>query len=206
MPVFLLTFYWYIYILSKKELSSFTWVIMMSKGATRKAIQYLVLKSDDEKIKGRYFKQEIFLQEILFDDIIDIVLYYTYSQPDVVDFSKINSFNFKDILIKSWNEWIEKEENECFKGLNCAWANDSGPLGGTAGSAEIYLYYNPGIMMYERMYDFFFADYSDWAFYLSKRIEIMVFPKWKRNIGKLNRSFDLGYMVCEAMRKKYMGR
>lgn len=182
-------------------------VINVVKGVLRKKIRFLIIQSDDNKIKGKFFKSETFLKEITFDDVFDTVLYYASIQQDVAKFSKIKSIDFYRLCKEIWKEWISEEKNgKNFGNLNSAWVNNSGPMGGTAGEAEIYFYYHPGVMMYETLFDFFSVNFNADDSYEWLRIETNVFPKWKRNLKKINLAFDLAYLICEAMRKKSVGR
>jgi len=175
----------------------------MKTRSVRKTILDLIFESKDENIKGKAFREESWLSQIRFSDVVDIILYYMILQQDIERFSRISSTDFYHLFKNVWDEWIIEEENKAFFDLRGSWSNGPGPMGGTAGPAEMYMFYHPGITNYETIYSFFFETYSNWPNY-SGHMKIMVLPKWRRekNLKNINLVFNLAHRICEAMRKE----
>jgi len=170
--------------------------------SSKEQILKFVKESTDDGIKGEIYKREEYLKEIRFGDIIDIVLLYISLGSDLEAFGRINTIDFRALLKKEWFCWTKN--NNDFQLLNSAWACDSGPMGGTAGTAEMYMSYFPGITMHEKLGHFFFYpirfDHS-WEGYRDKHIKIYVFPKWRRNIKRIDKVLDFAEIICQEIRK-----
>lgn len=166
-------------------------------------ITNLIKQSTDDGIQGNAFKEESYLQEIRFSDVIAIILYYISLQPDLDKIGQMNTNDFWCLFKKEWYDWTKINRQFC--SLNSAWSSEPGPGGGGAGLAEIYFCYHPGIGRCDRLSHFF--QYPSrfnygWGVYRDKRIKIYIFPKWRRNIKKLDAAFDLAESICEEMRNQ----
>jgi hypothetical protein len=177
----------------------------------RKIIVNLIQESKDENIQAPAFREESWLNNILFSDIMDIVLFYINLQHDLEKIGKIRSDDFYRLVENVWKEWIRDKNNEVFFNLNSAWSNGPGPMDGSAGPAEMYMLYHPGLLGHKYLLAFF--SYPEelpggWSPY-REHLKIMVFPKWRRenNFKNLSKIFNLAAMICNAMREKQnMGR
>ena len=168
----------------------------------KEKILKLVKESTDDGIRGEMHKREEYLQEIRFGDIADIILLYISLQSDIETIGRINTIDFQALFKKEWLCWTKR--NKDFQLLNSAWANESGPMGGTAGTAEMYMSYFPGITNHEKLRHFFSYPIRfghSWENYKNKHIKIYVFPKWRRNHEKLEAVLDLAEIVCKEIRK-----
>jgi hypothetical protein len=164
-------------------------------------ITKLIKESTDDGIKGNAYREESYLQKICFDDVFDILLYYISLQADIDKISKIDTIDFCCLLEKEWFCWVKHNREFCY--LNSAWSSGPGPMGGTAGTAEMYTSYHPGINGYDKLYHFF--QYPKrfnrgWEIYRDRHIKNYVFPKWRRNIEKLDAVFSLAEIICEEIR------
>jgi hypothetical protein len=165
-----------------------------------------IKKSNADGIEGSYYKRKAYLRQIVFSDIIDIIFYYISLQQDLDKIASMKPDVFYNILENTWNEWIKDKKNKSFITLDRAWHSNPGPMGGTAGSAEIYAYYHPGFYHYGDMFIFFIyprAFVGGWEHYKDVHIKDYVLLKWKQknNIKKIDLVFNLAEMVCQAMRK-----
>lgn len=172
----------------------------------RKTIRKLIKESKDEDIRGAAFRKESWLSRICFDDLMDIVLFYISLQPDIKVIGKTKGFDFWQLMKNVWMQWIADKKNKVFLDLNSAWYAGPGPMDGSAGPAEMYMMYCPGVVNYNYLSAFFFypEELPDgWSSYRN-HMKIMVFPKWKRenNYKNLPLVFNLARMACEAMRKE----
>ncbi|MFZ3058005.1 MAG: hypothetical protein WA092_03105 [Minisyncoccales bacterium] len=168
----------------------------------REKILKFVKESTDDGIRGEMYKREEYLQEIRFGDIIDIILLYISLQSDIETIGRINTIDFQSLLKKEWFCWTKN--NKDFQLLNSAWASGPGPLGGTAGPAEMYMFYFPGITNHEKLWYFFSYPIRfghSWENYRDKHIKIYVFPKWRRHPEKIEAVLDLAEIVCKEIRK-----
>lgn len=168
----------------------------------REQISKLVKESTDDGIKGEMFKREEYLKEIRFGDVADIILLYISLQSDIESIGRVNTIDFQSLLKKAWFCWTKN--NKDFQSLDSAWSSGPGPLGGTAGAAEMYISYFPGITIHERLGHFFFYPIRfghSWENYKNKHIKIYVFPKWRRNFEKIEAVLDLAETVCKEIRK-----
>jgi hypothetical protein len=182
-------------------------VIMMDTTVSvRKTILNLIEESREEDIKGTAFRRDSWMNTIFFSDVMDVVFFYISLQPDLKEIARINTSDFYALVEKVWGEWIKDQKSRAFLGLNSAWSSGPGPIGGTAGPAEMYMFYYPGVIQYRYLLEFF--SYPEglprgWSPYRD-HMKVMVFPKWKREKShkKLGSVFRLAQMVCEAMRAK----
>ena len=169
----------------------------------REQILKFVKESTDDGIKGEIHKREEYLQEIRFGDIADIILLYISLQFDIETIGRVNTIDFRVLFKKEWFRWTKR--NKDFQSLNSAWAAEPGPLGGTAGIAEMYMFYFPGVVNHEKLRHFFFYPIRfghNWESYRDKHIKIYVFPKWRRNPEeKLESVLDLAEKICQEVRK-----
>jgi hypothetical protein len=171
-----------------------------------KIIIGLIQESKDENIRGKAIREESWLQRITFSDVMDIVLFYISLQPDVKNIGKIKSIDFYHLVEHTWKQWIADKNNRAFIELNSAWSNGPGPMDGTAGPAEMYMYYHPGMLGHKRILEFFYCC-DNWTSYL-EHMKIMVFPKWRRenNLKNISSVFHLAEMICSATRKEVAAR
>lgn len=179
---------------------------MVKTISARKTIITLIQESRDEAIQGTAFRQESWLSTIRFSDVMDIVLFYISLQPDLNQIGKITSNDFSRLVEKIWKEWIAEKKNEISLDLYGAFSPGSGPMDGSAGPAEMYMMYHPGICHYKYLLVFFSYPKelpSGWLPY-REHMKIMVFPKWRReqNFKNLSKVFNLATRVCAAMREK----
>jgi hypothetical protein len=168
----------------------------------KEEILKLIKESTDDGIKGKAYKEESYLQRIRFDDIVDIILYYISLQSDIDSIGKIDTIDFHNILKGEWFCWVKY--NKEFYSQGSAWSSGPGPGGGTAGLAEMYMSYFPGITGYDNLLSFFRYPRKfnhGWENYRDKHIKNYVFPKWRRNIKKIDSILNLAEVICEEIRR-----
>ena len=177
----------------------------------------LIRESTDEHLrKGTAFQRGSFLNNVDFSDIADLVLYYISLQEDLSEISRIETREFWKIFKEEWDKWQKEsgdvwdryKKGEKMSKLHQAWWCGPGPLGGTAGPAEIYSSYSPGILLCSFLYQYFLpGDLPCSKTMISwdankNMIENKVFPKWRRqSLVRIGLVIKLAEQICEEMRK-----
>lgn len=168
----------------------------------RETIIKMIEQSTDEGIKGNKYREEEYLQKLLFGDIMAVVFYYISLQRDIDGIGEMHTDYLYHLLKKESLCWAEN--NKDFELLKLAWSNESGPMGGTAGDAEMYMSFFPGISTFHNLRNFFYYPKRTghgWEAYRDGYVKNYVFPKWRRNIKKINQVFDFAEIICEEIRK-----
>lgn len=183
--------------------------------------------SADKTLGGKksMWRSRLYLRNIGFGDVMDVVLYYISLQPDFSEIARIESHDFYKLLKNVWGEWKERVKKQWGYGyyeyplgsgqthktfriydIDDAWSSGPGPIGGTMGAAEQYAYLFPGFMQYRHLLPFF--SYPEevpggWPSYRERRVKALVFPKWRRKMHgkKLEMVFRLAEMVCQGIRE-----
>lgn len=185
----------------------------LSDKEVRRNIKKKIAASTDEGLgKGTFWRSAIYMREIQFIEIMNILLYYFSLQPNIGEIgagvkmrdlfmaSDLRAFP-GGVVCRCWQkkapEWFP-----FYKG--CPWANGPGPMDGTMGPAEYFHTIHPGFGD-DSVKSYFFwpeelAEESErnWPRY-KQCIERMTFPKFRRkyNAKKLAAALDFAALVWQ---------
>lgn len=179
----------------------------------KETILNLIKQSNDDGLKGKFYRSRHYLNTIYFSDVMDVVLYHISLRPDLDNIARIKTNDFYRLVENIWREWIKYPKNETFSDL-FPWNSGPGPMDGTAGPAEMYFLYYPGLQREDYLLVFFSypeglpSFHLHWSAYKKRHIEDMVFPKWRRknNMKKISSVFSLSEMILERMRKERLSK
>gem|GEM_PF-2083468 len=166
----------------------------------------LSLIEQSELPDAKYYHSRLFLKNIEYQDVMDIVLYYIYVQDDLDEITKILCKDFSRILERTTKEWAQKLQSKwgtvrmpvSYRSkqmrdyprillISSAW--DSGI---TEESMTIAVYYRDlqaGFANYKYLLAFFrypegLPDrHANWPWYKENVIKAVTFAKWNKKIS-----------------------
>lgn len=167
----------------------------------RKKIIECINESTDEKL--HYFDKK-FIGTIHYGDVMDIVFLYLSLYLKDKDIKQMSTSDFYNMSEAIWNKWSREKKNKKFSHLCGAYCAGSGPMGGTASSAEMYLCYYTKFTCFEDIQEFFNcpkAAHYGWSHYRDNKVIPRTLPKWRRanNFKKINRVFELAEIICQEI-------
>jgi hypothetical protein len=167
----------------------------------RKKIIDCIKKSTDERMTKIDMNH---IETIHYGDVMDIVLFYISLHFKDKDIGLMDTSDFWMLSEEIWNRWSREKRNKKFSHLCGAYCNGPGPMGGTAGSAEIYLSYLIHIHFFENLQRFFTwpkGTGCGWEYHRDVRVIPRTLPKWRNgnNLKEINKVFNLAERICKEM-------
>lgn len=201
----------------------------MTGSSVKEIILERINQSNDNTLgPGKFFHSKLFLENLSYSDVMDIVLYYVSLQKDLDKIARISSRDFANILERATCDWMEKVETQWGKvrvprfygsqetylqpriqTIALARTPGPGPMGGTMSHAEEYEALHPGFSQHKYLLSFFRYPEGlpgrpiNWPLYKKYFIEAKSFPKWRRRMHqkRLLTVLDLAESVCQLLRK-----
>ena len=175
----------------------------------KKKIINCIQKSIDKELSPF---DEGHIETIYYNDVMDIVFFYLSLCLKDKDVKRMDTSDFYAMSEAIWNKWSREKKNEKFSHLCGAYCAGPGPMGGTAGPAEMYLFYYTGFTGFKDIQEFLnypkeicggWRSYRGWKYYRDTKVIPNTLPKWKRenNLKKINRVFDLAERILKKMEK-----